>query len=157
MVNDYFRGLFIGKSCVAIGSFRQDDKTLCAKTPSKWMPFAKHKPILSNIHKHIDNYEERILVNFAEGRTDQKIRVYPFDIDTFEPYYPMMNSELKRTVESLSAERDYLFQRLMEMEEILRVAGMDNLVKEKFKQDYDYFTQLRPGFTFNKPDGGKKK
>jgi hypothetical protein len=156
MVNEIFKAVFLGKSTITIGSFRRDGHSLLAKTPNRFFPFFQHKPVVSNISQHLSNYEERELVNFNDGRTGNTIRLYPFDIDTFTPYYPLMNVDVKREMESLRVERDYLYQKMIELKEMISVAGMDNLVKEQFKSDFDFFTGLRPGFSFNKPDGKKK-
>ena len=66
---------------------------------------------------------------------------------------------MKNSIESLHAERNFLYGMVKEMESMIKTAGMHDLLKMKFKDEYSYFTSLKPGFMYNDNDkkGDNKK
>lgn len=160
MVKEESRAVFIGKDTVWIGWVKEEDDTVFVRVPNKAMPFmSKYRPILSNVKDHMSDYQEKVLISLNDGRGDEKVRVYPIDLDTFESNFVDINPRVKRSIESLHAERNFLYGMVKEMEGMLKTAGMHDLLKMKFKDEYGYFTSLKPGFMYNDNDkkGDKKK
>ena len=153
------RAVFLGRDTVFFGWVSIENNTVYTRVPNKKLPFLfKKLPVLSNVKDHMEDYEERTLISLNEGRTDNKVRIFPFDLDTFEPYFSSMNPSIKRRIKSLEKERDFLFQYAKELEEIVNLTGNQDLLKRKFKTEYDFYQNLRPGYTFNtQPEKKTKK
>lgn len=153
------RAIFEGRETTFIGWFKEVNNTIFTRVPHKWFPFIKTwRPILSNVKHYMNKgYQERKIIDLNKGRTGVRIRVYPFDLDTFTPYFPMMNDADKRLLESLTVERDFLFSIAKEMEQIIKTAGMEDKLKGKFKDDYNFFTSLKPPYVIDKHEDKKKK
>ncbi len=157
-MTEEYRASFRGKKSYWVGWIREKGNNIFAVVPSKLFPWRKKEKLLaSNIKHHIRNYSERKLMDLNSGITEHTIRCFPFDIHTFEPYYPDMNPELVRELTSLRSERDFLFQYSKELEDTLQSHGMSDIVKKDFKAQHDFFMSLKPpGIALASKDRDKK-
>jgi hypothetical protein len=154
------RAIFLGRNTVFIAWTKIEGKQTFFKIPNKWVPFiSKWQPVLSNVKRHMEmNYQERTLVDLNTGRTDEKVRIYHFDVDNFEAYYADMNPSNERLLRSLHAERDMLFAIVDGMDKLLK-NGMDaDRFMAHFKDQHDFYVnQIKPGYMFNPQLAEKKK
>lgn len=162
MIKEDCKAVFIGKETIWIGNVREKGSVVSVRVPNKFLPvFSRFRPLLSNVKDHMKVFQEKILISLNEGRTDERVRVYSIDLDTFEKNHADFNGRLLRDYEGLVAERNFLYGMVKKLEDLLKTQGLDDLLKTRFKDDYTFFTGLRPGFLYNKDDkkkeGVKKK
>lgn len=148
------RAIFLGRNTAFIAWVKMEGQQAFFKVPNKWFPFiSTYRPVLSGVRKEMEmNYEERRLISLDEGRTDEVVRIYHFDVDTFERYYADANPAVQRLINSLTMERDILFQLMKEAEAYIKGMTSKELFMEHFKEQYDYYTNLKPGFMYNNPN-----
>lgn len=157
---DTHRAVFIGEDTVSVTWMKVlNGRVFLQVRP--WYDFfgifPRWMPVLNNVQDILQQYEERHVLDTDEGRSPDRVRVYFFDLDTLRPYQSRMNPTILRRLENVSAERDYLYQRAMELQSYFERASMNDHFREGFKREFDFFVnQLRPGWTFNK-DGDDKK
>lgn len=154
-----YRAEFRGKSSFWTGWIREENGTLFARVPHKAFPFIKKwKPLISNVKEHTNNYSERRIMDLQYGLSNKTVRCFPFDIHTFEPYYPDMNPEMVRELESLRISQDFLFQYCKELEETMESHGMTDIVEKKFKAKHEFMMGLKPpSFVTQKPKEKRTK
>lgn len=108
---------------------------------------------LGNVKDLMKNYSEKTVYDLKRGKLEsKKIRVYPFDLSDYSTDHATMNNDFMREMESLKAERNYLYGFVQRMQELLQSTDSLDLLKSKFKDDYQYFTGLTPQYLFNKKD-----
>lgn len=159
-MSEEFPAEFMGKDTI----FRcyiiiKDNGDIFAKTPS-WFPGLYKKRLLGgNLKTMMKMYQERFLLSLDDGRmSDLKVRVYPFDLDTFDPDFGQLNPSALRELESLRVERDFLFQAMNELKDIVKTAGMSDRIKDFTKREHEFYTGLRPPFVpMDKKDDKKRK
>jgi len=151
--------IFLGGETVSIVDIKKENEKIFAKVPNKFFPmFDNYQHIASNICSKMNIYKERILYLPNEGRTKIKVRIYPFDFDTFEADFKDMNMKVINENKSLRIERDFLYQMMLELKDIIAIGGNMDFVEAKFKKKFDYFHNLKPGYLMNtKPEDKKKK
>jgi hypothetical protein len=158
---DVHRAVFIGIDTVSIGWIRIENDKVFLKSRSWWDFFGwfpKWIPVLNNVRQMLDQYEERQVLDIDEGRVEDDVRVYFYDLDRLTPYASRMNPVILRKVESLQSERDYLYQLALEVKSYFERAGSHDMFKEHFKREFDFFSNnLKPGWAFNKDDDDKKR
>lgn len=153
-----FKALFVGKSTGFLGTFKLQNGDLFIKerslNPFKNDDFtATHK----FVNQKLENPHVVKLIDRDKGRTDEEVRVYFIDFDTFEKDYTNVNVEIQRELESLKTHNDYLFNTLQSLQSLIHRSGVKELLQDNFKKEYDFYTQsIRPPFIPNK-DGDKKK
>ena len=153
-----YRAVFRGRRSFWSGWVKEENGKIFVDVPHNKFPWLKEKKLLvSNIRQHLKNYTEIKMMDIGKGLSDQTVRFFPFDIDTFEPFYPDMNPDLLRELESLRQERDLLFQHSKELEEAIERHGMSDVLKKNFKAEHDYFMSLKPGVIITKDKEKKKK
>jgi len=157
MANNEFRSIWMGRTSIAIVWMKEVNGDWHMKVNNKYLPLlAKYRPILQNFGKKIEMFEERNRFDLNSGLTDETIRFYPFDINTLEPYYPMINVQQQRLLESLNLENSYKEDRWRDAESYVSSLGSEDAYKEKIKKEYDFFNNsLKPSFVPR--DGEKKK
>lgn len=160
VINEEFRAVFKGKMTSAMFWCKREGDSLLIRKPNKFLPFlSKYVVVLSNIGQYLDKYEERILIDPNDGRTEIKIRFYNFDFDTFERDFSNGNVLMERTIDSLSVERDLLLQENQELKSYTRDTGNNDVMRRRIKDDHSFWTGLKPDYSFNqnKDDKGAKK
>lgn len=154
------KAIFLGRNTVFIAAVKVEGQTALFRVPNKWFPFiSSFRPVLSNVRKEMEqNYEERNLINLDSGRTEEKVRVYHFDVDTFERYYADANPAVRRLINSLTQERDILFQMTKEAERYAKGMTSKDQFVESFKEQYEFYVNnIKPGYLFNAQNDGKDK
>lgn len=89
-------------------------------------------------------YEERKLFSVKDGRTEQKLRIYFFDFDSLEPYFPNMNQSALRELENLRQQRDTYFSLCKEYENMLYESTGRDLRRKETKKEIDFVHGLKP-------------
>jgi len=116
------------------------------------------RKIYGNITNHLTTFKEIQLFDVEEGRTEDVVREYPLDFDTLEKNFIDSNSNATVEIQQLTEERNYLYRLVRELQEQIKTLGSNDLLKSRFKDDYSFFTGLKPGFLHNqKKDEVKKK
>ena len=153
---DIFPAMFKGPKKIFFGWFKIEEDTVLVRKHNKWFPFKTNfVPLISNLKKHLKQYQERFLVDLNEGTSNDVVRCYSFDIDTFEPDFADIDRHSKLLIQSLEKERDYLYYYTKELENIISLSGNKDLIKTKFKEEHTFFTSLQPQFPF-KPTNKKR-
>lgn len=155
-MSETFKAEFIGYETRISGTFKYDhlDDILYIRKGTlipKWIVVAV------NVKEIIANFEERKLFSFFDGILEnQNIRIYWFDLkNNLKPYYPKISSELVRDHNSIIQERNSLFAELQEIKQLIKTGESLDTIKLRFKNEYDFYTGLKPGYMYNKDQASK--
>lgn len=122
-----------------------------------FMPWKKDWVLLTgNVGEKLKVYTEKKLIDMRDGRTDVMVRVYPWDIDTGKEDFTKINSSMLREYKSVIEERDYLLQLWQDIKIVLESGGLMDIMKSKFKDEYAFFTGLKPDYMMHSQQSGKK-
>jgi hypothetical protein len=148
------KAIFLGTETVHVGVFKIEDEKVFLQQKT-WLGFRKNWiPVLSNVNGHLKTYEERHLITCADGRCDDKIRIYFYDLDTFKAFTSMTNARAERALASLEAENNLLFQKVSELQEMSSNGNIMQM-QSRLKDLWDWTNKLKP--TYISPTGDKDK
>ena len=118
--------------------------------PSKFK--ASHK----FVGKELEVSHNVILIDGDKGRTDENVRIIFKDFDTFETDFTRINAAVDIELQSLRTHNNNLLNSLNGLRSLLHEAGIESLLQERFKKQYDFYVkEIRPPF-IPKPDDKKK-
>lgn len=151
-----FKAIFIGPGTGFLGTFKLEEGSLFIRDegliPGSGTWRATHK----NVTNKLKFFKEINLIDHKKGKTDDKVRVYPIDYETFTEDVSWVNTQLSQELESLRNQNSYLFNQLQELNQLIDKAGTENLIRDHIKKSFDYFTKDLKAPFFMKKDDKKK-
>ena len=158
-MSEEFFAIFLGNHTVTKPlKMRKEDNKLYFLMPSLVRDFwvAIHHNT-KDFEDKLKCYEERKLFSVKDGRTEQTLRIYFFDFDSLEPYFPNMNQSALRELENLRQQRDTYFSLCKEYENTLQQYAGHDLSKQKMKKEYDFYANLKPPQLYDQDKDKKEK
>lgn len=154
-----FKCIWDGEETISIVTLKTDGKNFYAKKKHKMFPWIEDWHLVTgNIRDYIGDYQEKKLFTFGEGITDERVRIYDRDICDMTKNSGKMNEFFMRRMKNLESEKDFWFRLAQEAFSQIKDESMQDLVKQKFKDDYDYYVnKIKPNYTYNSDKSDNKK
>lgn len=153
-----FLSIFIGADNVFTGIGRQEGDSVLFRRKRKIPLFKKWQPIHSNIRKKLANYMELPLYDLNAGCvTDQMIRIYFMNFHDFKEFHYQLNPALLRELESLRNENTFFYHFCNDLQDLVDAAGQGQVLRAKFKEDFDFFHGMKSQNSYVSKADLKKK
>jgi hypothetical protein len=157
-MKEEFRAVFMGKETFKSVWMRIDNETVFVRVPFKLFPFlSKYKPLMRNVSEKLRLYYEKKLLDNDFQRSESKVTIFPIDLDTFDEHELEVNREASRLIKDLQAKNDILSQENRDLKSLLEDNSNSDTFKRRTKDEYSFWTGLKPDFMFNQNNQKDKK
>lgn len=148
-----YKAAFIGKHTFYAALVREEEGNIMIQTKGL---IKKWRPVVGNLKEQMLAYKEKSLYDPDKGRTETKVKIFPFDIDTFEQNFEAMNAEAQVELQTIIKERDYYLNQCMRLDNMLKQAGIEGMLKKQTKANHEFYTGLKPPFFGTNKEDKKK-
>lgn len=147
MKKEEFKAVWSGNGSFKSGLFKYDDGHLFIKKRRKFLFWLKEWVlIVGNVKDKIHDYELKHVLSMGTGRTDETVRMYPYDLDNLNAHWSNFNDDIKRRLTQLRIERNYYKKLFADMKKIVYSGGTTDMIKKRMHEEHKFYTGLRPSY-----------